>query len=279
MVSPYGGDWALYAGYVGEVARRSRHCGRPGAERSPDSVGRTVDPPRQAVLRPFAVVEHDGAVGVPRSDGAPPVLVAVGQRESHFGAGAEVDRVESFEAGAGGDAVAGGVAQEELEPDGRLGWRREADAPVVVRTEAVSVVVEPVDGLPLRVGALRGGRIDDVAHRVEHACRVGIDLAGLVGLGLRVAPAAGLESHAVGRRGRVVRGVGPAHVERAEEVALEKAAAEGVSRLVEHPLDERGDPKERVVVVRREDPFGRHQVRRAVAPGILVVVDWKEFHG
>lgn len=38
--------------FVGEVAWRSRHCGRPGAERSPDGVGCTVDPPRQAMRWP-----------------------------------------------------------------------------------------------------------------------------------------------------------------------------------------------------------------------------------
>ena len=174
--------------------------------------------------------------------------------------------------------MGGGVLEVVFEADARLDEGREAD-PLAVEGEAAAVVVEPLDRHSVRIDALRRGRLDDVAHGVEHTQRIGDHLADLVGRRRGGGEPPGQEAHAgLGRRG-VPRGVGAAHVERAEEVRSEEAALDAVAGLGEDPLDERRDMQEGVVVVRREEPLVGQQVGRAGRPGVFVAVDGEEAHG
>ncbi len=80
-------------------------------------------------------------------------------------------------------------------------------------------------------------------------------------------------------RRRVARGVGPAHVERAEELRLHEAAADSVARLGEDPPHERLHVQEGEIIVGREDPLGRQQVVRGIDLRVFVAQDGEELHG
>lgn len=174
--------------------------------------------------------------------------------------------------------MVGRVAEAVFKAGAHLGRRREADG-AVLRREAVAVVVEPGDRLTVGVDALRGGRLDDVAHGVERRGRIGVDPAEEVGRGRCGGEAPGAEPHAGLDGRRVVRDVGAAHVERAEKLRREETAPDAVSRLGEELLDERCNVQEGVVVVHREEPLGRQQVRGAALLLVLVAVDREEAHG
>ena len=264
---------------IGEASRRrGRDLRRAGREFGPYDPFHPVAGVPEPVSRPFAVVEDEGPVGAVRLRRGAVVLVAVRQREGHLRPRPEVNGVEPPEPRAREDAVRGGVAEAVFEPRGRLREGREQDA-ASVRREASPVIVQSVDGVSVGVGALRRGRLDDVAHRVERGRGVGDDLPRLVGLRRDGGGPAGREAHAGFRRGGVVRGVGPAHVERAEELRGEEAALDAVAGLREDAFGERGHVQEGVVVVRREHPFGGQQVGRAVPCGVLVAEHGEELHG
>ena len=229
-------------------------------------------------MRPCGVIEDQRTVGEVRGDRVAQVLVTVGQFEPEFRSRPEIYRVESFEPRAGDDAVRGGVFQAVFESDADLRGRREDDLPVL-RREAVAVVVESADCLAVRIDALRRGRFDDVPHRVGYRLGIGRDPSQFVGRRRRRGQPPGRESHAVGRRRGVARGVGSAHVERAEELRFQKAALHAVARFGEDLPDERGDVQKGVVVLHRKEPFGRKQVLRAVLLFIFVAVNGEELHG
>ena len=75
-----------------------------------------------------------------------------------------------------------------------------------------------------------------------------------------------------------MRGVGAAHVERAEELRFEEAALDRVARPGEDGLDHRGQLQEGVVVVHREEPLGGIEPRSGALLGVVVAHHGEELH-
>ena len=224
------------------------------------------------------MVEHDSQVTVPGGDVRPVVFISVRQREGHVGTRPEVNRVESPEPLTRQDTVVGGVFQVVFEARTHFGRGGEDDAPLV-EPEAVAVVAKFGNRLPVGVERLRRGRFDDVAHAVGRCARVGRHPPQVVALcGGRSQPA-GVEAHPRSKRRRVARRVGTAHVKRAELRTAREIAFDAVAGFCEDRLDERRHVQEGMVVVHREDPFGRQQIRRAVLLRVFVAADREKLYG
>ena len=224
------------------------------------------------------MVEDDRRVAAVLRDPAAAVFVTVGQRETHVGARAEVDRIEPFEPLAALDHVVGGVLQVILESRAHLGRGREYDiAPV--ETETAAVVAQAGNRFPVGVGGLRRGRLDDVSHGIERGIRVGGHAARIIGLRRCGRQPPGEKAHAGGEGRGVARGVCAAHVERPKQLRFHESAFDAVPRFAEDRFDERRHMQERVVIVHRQEPLGGEQVRRAVALRVFVAADREELHG
>lgn len=152
--------------------------------------------------------------------------------------------------------VVGRVAEFVFEPHAHLRQRPEAEFPLLdAQTAAGAVGVG--ERRPRLVNLVRREGVDEIAHRVMRHEGVGLDPSQRIGRGGAVGLAARQKSHLLLPDAGVVRGVGPAHVERAEPRALDEGALDGVPRLGEERLHQRMQRQERMVVVRCEEPFRR----------------------
>ncbi len=257
---------------------RARDPCRAARKGGPCRSGDAVEGAGQPVLAARGVAEDYDAVGVIGPHRRAAVFVAVGQREAQPRPRPQVHRVESPELRAARYPVVGGVLEVVLEPGAHLRRRGEADHSVR-QAERAAVVAEFGNRFAVGVGRLGRGRVDDVAHRVDRCLGVGVDHPRRARRGGRRGQPPGEEPHPGRGGGGVARGVGAAHVERPEERRGEKGAFDPVARFLEHPLHEGGDVEKRVVVVDRQQPFGREQVLRVVELRVFVAVDGKELDG
>ena len=236
---------------------------------------------RRAAKRPsvaLRVVEDDDPVLEGGAQRLPPVFEAVRQLEPHVRVFAQPHRVEARQARPRTDAVVGRVAEFVFEPHAHLRQRPEAEF-ALLDAQAASGAVCVGERDPRLVDLLRREGVDEVAHGVVRHEGVGLHPSQRIGRRRAVGLAPCQKPHLLLPDAGVVRGVGAAHVERAEPRALHEGAFDGVPRFGEECLHQCADRQEGVVVVGREQPLGRSEPRVAVLDFVAVAVYRQEFYG
>ena len=257
--------------------QRRGHRGRAPRELRPHDARRAADVAEQTEAVPGLGVEHNRTVRSPRPELPAPILVAVRQHEPEGPARPEVHGVESREAPSRNDAVVGGVAQPVLESHADLRRRTIYDLAVLVSETVAVVVGVRAHGSRLVLGQGRGA-LHDVAQHVVRSVGRRIHPSGRIGRGRRRGQTHGPESHPPFERRRIAPGISSAHVERFERRRLHEVAPHGIPRRREERPHERRDMQKGVVVVGREHPQHRLQVRRSVPLRVTVAHHREELH-
>ena len=251
-----------------------RRTGREVRQRRLRAVRRAAQRPSVALR----VVEDDDPVLEGGAQRLPLVFEAVRQLEPHVRVFAQPHRVEARQARPRTDAVVGRVTEFVFEPHAHLRQRPEAEF-ALLDAQAASGAVCVGERGPRLVDLLRREGVDEVAHGVVRHEGVGLHPSQRIGRRRAVGLAPCQKPHLLLPDAGVVRGVGAAHVERAEPRALHEGAFDGVPRFGEECLHQCADRQEGVVVVGREQPLGRSEPRVAVLDFVAVAVYRQEFYG